>query len=156
MVLAHSRHMVVRIVFDQRIETWLRLHAEAFAELGGVVGTVVPDNLKSAVIRAAFGADRPSELNRSPSIQLPTPTTRHVLPGHGWGTKAIAKELGIARNTVKRYVVLGDAAAIQVRPNRRVCSTTWAALTLIGCSMDRRKATRWSSPECSASRATPY
>jgi transposase len=44
----------------------------------------------------------------------------HVLRGHGWGTKAIAKELGIARNTVKRYVVLGDRAAIQIRPNRRV------------------------------------
>jgi len=65
MVLAHSRHMVARIVFDQKIETWLRLHAEAFAELGGVVRTVVPDNLKSAVIRAAFAVDGTTELNRS-------------------------------------------------------------------------------------------
>jgi transposase len=65
MVLAASRHMVVRVVFDQRTETWLRLHVEAFAELGGVVETVVPDNLKAAVIRAAFNADGTSELNRS-------------------------------------------------------------------------------------------
>src|SRR4051812_46457278 len=35
MVLGFSRHMVVRVVFDQKIETWLQLHVEAFAELGG-------------------------------------------------------------------------------------------------------------------------
>ncbi len=65
MVLAFSRRMVVRIVFDQKIETWLRLHVEAFAEIGGVVETVVPDNLKAAVIRAAFGVDGAASLNRS-------------------------------------------------------------------------------------------
>lgn len=65
MVLGYSRHMVVRVVFDQRIETWLQLHVEAFAELGGVVETVVPDNLKAAVVRAAFAVDDQSELNRS-------------------------------------------------------------------------------------------
>jgi transposase len=65
LVLAFSRHMVVRVVFDQTIETWLRLHVEAFAELGGVVDTVVPDNLKAAVVRAAFAVDDHSELNRS-------------------------------------------------------------------------------------------
>ena len=65
MVLGHSRHMVARLVFDQTIETWLRLHVEAFAELGGVVGTVVPDNLKAAVIRAAFDASETTGLNRS-------------------------------------------------------------------------------------------
>ncbi len=65
MVLGHSRHMVVRIVFDQKTETWLRVHVEAFKELGGVVKVVVPDNLKAAVIRAAFGVDGPTSLNRS-------------------------------------------------------------------------------------------
>lgn len=65
MVLGYSRHMVVRLVFDQKVETWLRLHMEAFAELGGVVETVVPDNLKSAVIRAAFGVGEDRVLNRS-------------------------------------------------------------------------------------------
>jgi len=65
MVLGFSRHMVVRVVFDQRTETWLRLHVEAFEELGGVPKTVVPDNLKAAVIRAAFGVDDATELNRS-------------------------------------------------------------------------------------------
>lgn len=65
MVLCHSRQMYVQLVFDQKVETWLRLHEEAFRELGGVVEVVVPDNLKSAVIRAAFGIDDRKELNRS-------------------------------------------------------------------------------------------
>jgi transposase len=44
----------------------------------------------------------------------------HVLHGHGWGSKAIAKELGIARNTVKRYLAGGDAAEVQTRPKARI------------------------------------
>lgn len=58
MVLGYSRHLFARIVFDQRAETWVQLHIEAFAELGGVPRSVVPDNLKAAVIRAAFGVER--------------------------------------------------------------------------------------------------
>jgi transposase len=65
MVLAFSRRVVARVVFDQKIETWLRMHIEAFAELGGVPRTIVPDNLKAAVIRAAFGVDGAASLNRS-------------------------------------------------------------------------------------------
>lgn len=64
MVLGFSRHMAAYVVFDQKITTWLGLHVQAFTELGGVVETVVPDNLKSAVIRAAFTVDG-AELNRS-------------------------------------------------------------------------------------------
>ena len=65
MVLGFSRHMFARVVFDQRVETWLRLHIEAFTVIGGVVETVVPDNLKAAVIRAAFGLTDNPALNRS-------------------------------------------------------------------------------------------
>ncbi len=66
MVLGFSRHMVVRLVFDQSVETWVRIHMEAFEELGGVPKVVVPDNLKAAVLRAAFGADRDGvALNRT-------------------------------------------------------------------------------------------
>ena len=65
LVLAFSRRVVARIVFDQRIETWLRVHVEVFTELGGVPRTIVPDNLKAAVIRAAFGVDGAASLNRS-------------------------------------------------------------------------------------------
>jgi transposase len=65
MVLGHSRHQFCRVVFDQRMETWQRLHAEAFEYFGGVPETLVPDNLKAAVIRAAFSPSDNTELNRS-------------------------------------------------------------------------------------------
>lgn len=65
LVLGHSRHMVARLVFDQKVETWLQLHVEAFEELGGVPEVMVPDNLKAAVVRAAFGVGGATALNRS-------------------------------------------------------------------------------------------
>jgi hypothetical protein len=65
MVLGYSRHMVADLVFDQKQETWLELHAAAFRALGGVPRVLVPDNLKSAVIKAAFGVDENAVLNRS-------------------------------------------------------------------------------------------
>ncbi len=63
-VLGHSRHMSARIVFDQREMTWLELHAALFRDLGGVPEVLVPDNLKAAVIRAAFTTDGTTTLNR--------------------------------------------------------------------------------------------
>ncbi len=65
MVLGYSRHQFARICFDQKVETWLKLHVEAFDWFGGVPEVVVPDNLKSAVIRAAFAPSDPTTLNRS-------------------------------------------------------------------------------------------
>ena len=65
LVLGFSRHMFVRLVFDQKLDTWLRLHVEAFTEWGAVPRTIVPDNLKAAVVRAAFGVHDEPELNRS-------------------------------------------------------------------------------------------
>jgi transposase len=65
MVLAYSRHQFARVVFDQTVETWLELHCAAFDFFGGVPRTVVPDNLKAAVICAAFSPSEPTSLNRS-------------------------------------------------------------------------------------------
>lgn len=65
MTLGFSRDMYCDLVFDQKIETWLDLHVRAFEHFGGVPRTVVPDNLKSAVIRASFGIDDKPILNRS-------------------------------------------------------------------------------------------
>ncbi len=65
MVLGYSRHMYAEVVFDQKTETWLDLHTRAFEAFGGVPETIVPDNLKAAVIRTAFGADGDKALNRS-------------------------------------------------------------------------------------------
>jgi len=65
MTLGYSRYMFCEIVFDQKIQTWLDLHVQAFEFLGGVPKVIVPDNLKAAVIRAAFGIDDDAVLNRS-------------------------------------------------------------------------------------------
>lgn len=65
MVLSHSRKMFARVVFDQSVETWVDLHKRAFRFFGGVPRVVVPDNLKAAVIRAAFKSDEVGEINRS-------------------------------------------------------------------------------------------
>lgn len=65
MVLGYSRHLFAHVVFDQKAETWIRLHVDAFRALGGVPHTLVPDNLKAAVVRAAFAIDDSSELHRS-------------------------------------------------------------------------------------------
>ena len=65
MTLGYSRHVFCEVVFDQKIATWVALHIRAFEYLGGTPQTIVPDNLKAAVTRAAFGVDEDSELNRS-------------------------------------------------------------------------------------------
>lgn len=65
MTLGFSRHMFLELVFDQRIETWCRLHIKAFEYFGGAQKVIVPDNLKSAVIRAALGVDDEPVLNRT-------------------------------------------------------------------------------------------
>ena len=65
MTLGFSRHMYADLVFDQKLETWLRLHVDAFEHFGGVPKVIVPDNLKAAVIRAAFAIDDDPVINRS-------------------------------------------------------------------------------------------
>lgn len=65
MVLGHSRHGYCEICFDQKIDTWVGAHVRAFEWFGGVPEVVVPDNLKSAVVRAAFTVDDTAALNRS-------------------------------------------------------------------------------------------
>jgi transposase len=64
-VLGHSRHLCARIVFDQRATTWIDLHVALFTEFGGVPEVLVPDNLKAAVIRAAFAVGGTTTLHRS-------------------------------------------------------------------------------------------
>lgn len=54
MTLGYSRHMYVEHVFDQKMETWLRCHENAFMFFGGVVENVVIDNLKAAVQKLLF------------------------------------------------------------------------------------------------------
>jgi transposase len=52
--LSWSRHQYVEFVFDQRVETWLRLHRNALAFLGGVPKRIVIDNLKGGIARGCW------------------------------------------------------------------------------------------------------
>jgi len=52
MTLSWSRHQYIEFVFDQKIETWLRCHRNAFMFLNGVPKRVVIDNLKAAIVKA--------------------------------------------------------------------------------------------------------
>jgi transposase len=54
MTLSWSRHQYVEFVFDQKIETWLRLHRNALAFFGGVPRRLVIDNLKAAIVKALW------------------------------------------------------------------------------------------------------
>ena len=52
MTMCHSRHMYAELVWDQKVETWLRCHINAFQHFGGLPRKVIIDNLKSAITRA--------------------------------------------------------------------------------------------------------
>ena len=54
MTLCHSRHGYEEAVWDQKVATFLRLHENAFRDLGGVVRVIRHDNLKAAVVRACL------------------------------------------------------------------------------------------------------
>jgi len=54
LTLGHSRHGYEEAVWDQKLETFLRLHERAFRDLGGVPVVIRHDNLKAAVVRACF------------------------------------------------------------------------------------------------------
>jgi len=54
MTLSYSRHQYDEFVFDQRVETWLRLHQHAFEYFGGVPHKIVLDNLKAGIVKAGF------------------------------------------------------------------------------------------------------
>lgn len=54
MVLGFSRDAYYEIVKSQDVITWINCHIHAFEHFGGVPQIVVPDNLKSAIIKASF------------------------------------------------------------------------------------------------------
>ena len=55
MVLCHSRRMYLEFTVSQTMEFFLQCHENAFAAFGGVVGRVMVDNLKSAVLQRLVG-----------------------------------------------------------------------------------------------------
>jgi transposase len=54
MTLSYSRHQYAELVFDQTLETWVRLHRTAFEFFGGVPRRVVLDNLRAAIVHASL------------------------------------------------------------------------------------------------------
>jgi len=54
MTLSFSRHQYAELVFDQTIETWVRLHRAAFEFFGAVPRRIVLDNLRAAIVHAAL------------------------------------------------------------------------------------------------------
>ena len=54
MTLSYSRYMYVQIVFDQRVQTFINCHKNAFKYFCGVPETVKIDNLKAAILEADF------------------------------------------------------------------------------------------------------
>jgi len=54
MTLCHSRHGYETALWDQKVESFLRAHEEAFFDLGGVPKVIRHDNLKAAVVRACL------------------------------------------------------------------------------------------------------
>lgn len=52
MILSHSRHQYVELVYNQNVATWLTCHVHAFSFFGGVPKSIVVDNLKAAILRA--------------------------------------------------------------------------------------------------------
>src|SRR5580698_8793066 len=64
----------------------------------------------------------------------------------GWGSKRIARELGIARNSVRRYLRDGVAAETQTRPGawtldaRRARRRQWSRRTALARRAARRRA----------------
>jgi transposase len=54
MVLSWSRHQYVEFVWDQKVETWLRCHRNAFEFFGRLPQRVRIDNLRTAILKAVF------------------------------------------------------------------------------------------------------
>src|SRR5208283_620649 len=52
--LRKSRKAYREVVYDQKSETFFKCHIRAFHYFGGVPKKIVPDNLKAAVVKAAF------------------------------------------------------------------------------------------------------
>lgn len=58
MTLVWSRMLFLRFFFDQKLESFLRGHVEAFASFGGVPRVLLYDNLRSAVVARHGGVIR--------------------------------------------------------------------------------------------------
>jgi transposase len=65
MRLSHSRLDYYEVVYDQRVETFIRCHIHAFYFFGGIPQMIKIDNLKSAILEANFYEPVYQELYRN-------------------------------------------------------------------------------------------
>ena len=84
LVLGYSRHLVCRLVFDQRIETFLQSHAEAFATLGGPPSRspTIGRRPSSAPPSASRARRRSIGATGSAPAYPSAPSVTLTLPGH--------------------------------------------------------------------------
>lgn len=155
MVLGHSRHAYCEITFDQKVETWLTLHVNAFAWFGGVPEVIVPDNLKSAVLKAAFTRDEDIALNRSyrelaRHYGFKVDPTPPYSPEKKGKVESLVKY--VKRSFFQAYRDELDAAALQQRLHQWVMET--AGLRIHGTTRER-PLEAFEARERSALRALP-
>ena len=67
MILSWSRHVYVEFVWDQKVETWLRCHRNAFEFFDGSPARIVLDNLKAAIVKAIWEIPKCKPPTRSAS-----------------------------------------------------------------------------------------
>jgi transposase len=65
------------------------------------------------------GVDVAPPMAEVPMVEAEAVREMRELAAKGWGAKRIARELGLARNTVRRYLRDGPAAEVQERPTAR-------------------------------------
>jgi transposase len=123
MTLSWSRHQYAEFVFDQKVETWLRLHRNAFEFFGGVPKRVVIDNLKAAIIRAVWDDPQVQQSYRqcAEHYRFLIAPCRPYTPEH----KGKVEQGGV--HYVKRNFLGGRRPTIITQTNRDVlvwCNTT--------------------------------
>jgi transposase len=151
MTLSWSRHQYVEFVFDQKVETWLRCHRNAFAFFGGVPERVRIDNLKAGIVRVCWEEPEAQQAYRECAEHydfLITPC-RPRKPGH----KGKVEQGGV--HYVKRNFLGGRKPTTITRANRDVRRwvETTAGLRVHGTTKEKPLA-RFET-ECTALKALP-
>ena len=135
MTQSWSRHQYVEFVFDQKVATWLRLHRNAFAWFDGIPLRVVIDNLKAAIVKAAWDDPEVQQSYRECAEHygfLISPC-RPGTPEH----KGKVEQGGV--HYVKRNFMGGREPTIITRANQEVliwCNTT-AGLRIHGTTKEK-------------------
>lgn len=118
--LPFSRYAFVEPALDMKQDTWLRAHVAMFEAFAGSVPRIVPDNLKTGVIK------HPRE-GRSSSMTL---TAR-------W------------RRTIRRRCCPGVSGRPRIRPAWKTRSPMWLPGSLLGCASSSSPRCRSSGPPSS-------